>query len=199
MILVTSMGVALASYALGCLTVGYYLVHFRTGQDTRHFGSGSAGSANVSRVLGAPGFALVFLGDAAKGALAVWIASYFALGSTAMMLIILAVVAGHIWPVQLGFRGGKGLATALGSVLVLDYRIALVVIVAALILLALLREPVPSGLLSVAMAPGVAILIGHKPDIVLGMGILAIVLFFAHRSNIRQIIRGGWRKTGVSH
>ena len=197
--LATQLGMMLASYTLGCLTVGHYLVRFRTGQDTRRIGSGSAGSANVSRVLGAPGFALTLLGDAAKGALAVWTAWYFGLGSTGMMLVTLAVVAGHIWPVQLGFRGGKGLATTLGAVLVFDYRIALVAVVAALILLALLRQPVASGLLGVATGPGVAVLVGHEPVIVVGMGVLAVVLFFAHRSNIRQIFREARQQAGESH
>src|SRR5688572_18464968 len=95
----------LAGYALGCFASGYYLVRWWTGMDVRLSGSGSVGATNVSRILGSPGFFLTVLGDFSKGALAVWFAEYLKIKDVGVVLAMLAVVAGHIWPVQLWFRG----------------------------------------------------------------------------------------------
>ena len=103
-------GVFLAAYALGCFTTGYYLVRLRLGQDIHDSGSGSVGARNVGRLLGWRGFLLTVLGDFGKGALAVWAARHFTMDDRLVLLAMLAVVAGHVWPMQLRFRGGKGMA-----------------------------------------------------------------------------------------
>src|SRR5262249_31969001 len=106
--------VILAGYVLGCFTSGYYLVRWRTGEDIRLLGSGSVGATNVSGVLGWAGFFLTVSCDFAKGMLAIWLADYFQINPTATVLTMLAVTIGHVWPAQLWFRGGKGVATSLG-------------------------------------------------------------------------------------
>ena len=118
------LGIALA-YGLGCLCAGYYIVRWRTGTDVRRIGSSSAGARNAGRVLGRWGFALVLTLDALKGVAAVWAACAIGLGGAAV-----AVVAGHVLPVQLGFRGGKGIAPSIGALLVYD---AWVVLASALV------------------------------------------------------------------
>ncbi len=95
------LGIALA-YGLGCLCAGYYVVRWRTGADIRRIGSSSAGARNAGRVLGRWGFALVLALDALKGVAAVWAACAIGLGGAAV-----AVVAGHVVPVQLGFRAER--------------------------------------------------------------------------------------------
>ena len=105
-------GCALGAYLLGCLATGYYLVRARTGRDIREIDSGSTGARNVGRVLGKTGFGLTVLGDFGKGALAVWGARHWTHDHQLAALAMLAVVAGHIWPAQLRFRGGKGVATS---------------------------------------------------------------------------------------
>lgn len=105
----------LFSYAMGCFCAGYYLTRLRTGQDIRLMGSGAAGAKNVGRVLGAWGFSLTFILDFAKGAAAVWLAHRVGRDPSVVMMCVIAVVAGHIWPLQLKFRGGKGIATGLGA------------------------------------------------------------------------------------
>ncbi len=110
-------GCTLGAYVLGCFATGYYLVRARTGRDLREIESGNVGARNVGRVLGKSGFTLTVLGDLSKGALAVWFAAEFANHNRlAMALATLAVVVGHIWPAQLHFRGGKGVATSFGGV-----------------------------------------------------------------------------------
>ena len=107
----------LASYLLGGFCAAYYVVRIACSADIRALGSGTAGARNAGRVLGASGFLLTLLLDAAKGALAVLVTARLAPGVWPATLALIAVVAGHIWPAQLGFRGGKGLATLLGGLI----------------------------------------------------------------------------------
>lgn len=113
---------ALCAYAVGCFSSGYYLVRFRLGTDIRDRHSGSTGARNVQRDLGRTGFILVFAADALKGAGVIWIARAIGFQPAWVPILAPCVVAGHIWPAQLGFRGGKGLVTALGAMIGLDWR-----------------------------------------------------------------------------
>src|SRR5262245_16428862 len=136
----------LLCYALGCLTTGYYLVWLRTGVDIRTLGSRSLGARNVGRALGATGFFMTLLGDIGKGVVAILLARYIGLAEAALPLALLAVVAGHIWPVQLGFQGGKGLATAAGALLIYDPASLLMIAGVFCCAAALLRRVTPGGL-----------------------------------------------------
>ncbi len=108
-----------ASYCLGCLNAAYYWVRASRRQDIRALGSGNGGARNAGRLFGARAFAIVFLLDAAKGVAAVALGLLAGGASLAPGLCALAVVAGHIWPAQLGWRGGKGVATASGAIVAL--------------------------------------------------------------------------------
>lgn len=182
--LFTTLVVVLISYALGCFSTAYYLVRWRTGEDIRTLGSGNAGARNAGRYLGKGGFALVFLGDAIKGAMAVGLARWLNLPDIGLVAALLAVVAGHLWPVQLGGRGGKGASTALGGVLVINLYLGLIVLGIALILLIFLRSFTRAGMTAVALAPFVAWGLGLEPVIIGGILVLALLLLFAHRENL---------------
>src|SRR2546429_9868941 len=99
--------VMLVGYALGCFTSGYYLVRWRTGEDIRWLGSGSVGATDGGRVLGRPGFFLTVLCDFFKGLLAVLPAEYFGHNHTGVVLTLVAVGVGHIWPERLWLHGGQ--------------------------------------------------------------------------------------------
>jgi len=176
----------LAGYVLGCFTSGYYLVRWRTGEDVRLTGSGSVGATNVGRLLGRPGFMLTVLLDFSKGVLAVWLADYFRLKPEPMMMTMLAVAAGHIWPMQLWFRGGKGVATSLGAILVCDYVLALVYAGLFLALFGLMRNFVLAGLLAFAITPLALFLAGFPLTSVFGLSALAVLILIAHRKNVRE-------------
>src|ERR1041385_8259254 len=105
--------ICFCSYLLGCFAAGYYLVRMRLGEDIRELGSGSVGARNVGRVLGKTGFLLTVLSDFGKGAFAVWAARHFFTPSDERLvaLAMISVIAGHIWPMQLRFRGGTRTAT----------------------------------------------------------------------------------------
>ena len=180
--------VVLLGYALGCFCTGYYLTKFRTGLDLRNLGSGALGSRNAGRVNGSLAFAITFLIDSAKGAAAVIIAHILSdNGLWLQMLALIAVVAGHIWPVQLRFSGGKGIAPAFGGMLIIDYRVMLAVAVVFGVLWIATRKFDLSGLVAVAASPGIFVPAGHGLLELSGMSFVVVIILYAHRSNLRQI------------
>jgi acyl phosphate:glycerol-3-phosphate acyltransferase len=179
-------GLCLFAYILGCITAGYYLVRLHTEQDIRLIGSGSVGARNVSRVLGKPGFFLTLLFDFGKGALVVWTVRHFTTDDRLVALSMLAVVAGHIWPAQLRFRGGKGMATFLGAFLVYDPQLALTYGVLFLCLSAVLRRIVVPAACALACLPLASVLLGHSHAKVVLISILAGLVLIGHRKNLAE-------------
>jgi glycerol-3-phosphate acyltransferase PlsY len=176
--------VVCAAYAVGCVSPGYWLVRLFAGRDIREIESGSTGSANVARVMGKAGFAITMAADCAKGSLALGAARYFGLSPAWTISTMLAVLLGHIWPLPLGFRGGKGLATTLGALIVLDPLLTLILcsIGAAGLLL---RFGTPSLLVGVSAAPLSAAFLGRPNIEIAGLGALVLLIWIAHRDNIR--------------
>lgn len=111
----TELGLALGAYFAGGISPGYWLVRWRTGSDVRAQGSGGTGATNTARILGTGGFALTFALDVAKGALPVLAGRWLGVEDGWLAIAALAVTAGHVWPMQLGFRGGKGVAPLIGA------------------------------------------------------------------------------------
>jgi acyl phosphate:glycerol-3-phosphate acyltransferase len=173
-------------YLLGSFTSGYYWVRWRTGQDIRLVGSGNVGARNVGRVLGPTGFCITLLMDVAKGVIAVALAVRAGLSNEGTVACILAVVAGHNWPAQLRFHGGKGVATSVGALLAFDSLAALVVLVLFLPLWGLVRSFVLSGLLAFGIAPLVLFLGGFENSSIAALSFLAIMMLITHRKNIRE-------------
>ena len=179
-------GCVLEAYLLGCFATGYYLVRARTGHDLRQIQSGTVGARNAGRVLGKTGFAVTLLGDFAKGALAVWIAREWTGDSRLALFALLAVVLGHIWPVQLRFHGGKGVATSLGALLVFDYRVALVFPALFLIGFALARKSLLPALFAFACLPMAAWWLNGDNFTVAMLTFLVALILFAHRRNLTE-------------
>ncbi len=176
---------ALTAYALGCLATGYYLVRLRLHQDIRELGSGNVGARNVGRVLGPAGFTATLAGDFLKGFLAVWIATRF--GSSDFALVaLLAVVAGHIWPAQLRFRGGKGVATSLGALLALEPHLLVAYGAGFAILYVLARKTVWPGLAALAILPVASWYLGRGPAEVTVLVLLTGLVLLAHRRNLAE-------------
>jgi glycerol-3-phosphate acyltransferase PlsY len=170
--------------ALGCLTTGYYLVRLRLGQDLREIGSGTVGARNVGRILGWPGFVLTVLGDLGKGALAVWGAEQFTTDSRLVALAMLCVVAGHVWPAQLRFHGGKGVATSLGALLVYDYHLAGAFVLAFVVAYAFIRRTVLPGLFAFVCLPMVSYYLERSPGKAFFLSLLAGIVLLEHRKNV---------------
>jgi glycerol-3-phosphate acyltransferase PlsY len=188
-------GVALA-YAIGCACAGYYLVRLVAGEDVRAGGTGVTGATNVGRRLGPLGFAVTFVLDCAKGMAVAWGTVHYGLDEVAASAAIIAVVIGHIWPLQLGFRGGKGIATSLGAFAVYDAR--LVVVIASLFVVSFIlsRSFVTGGLLAYLLAPLPSIALGVPTAALLTLTAVAGVILIAHRENIRTAL--AWTNGKVS-
>ena len=164
--------IILGSYILGCICTGYYRSAGGLGQDVREMGSGNVGARNVGRILGVPGFLATLLVDFSKGTFAVWTTHHFTEDNRLAGLAMLGVVVGHIWPLQLGFRGGKGVATFLGSICVYDFHLALAFSHCLRACMLLLRRTTLSGLIAIACLPLAAMFQDPEP---LRSGIVSIL------------------------
>jgi glycerol-3-phosphate acyltransferase PlsY len=181
------------SYLLGCFTAGYYWVRARTEQDVRASGSGSAGATNVGRTLGGSGFLLTFLVDCLKGVAAVGLARYAHSQPVVLGWVMVAVTAGHIWPAQLGFRGGKGVATSLGALLVYDSRLLLVLGALGVVPLVWWRNLTVAAVAAFLLAP-FAVFLSPRFELVDAFALsgLAVLILVAHRRNIREEVARLW-------
>jgi acyl phosphate:glycerol-3-phosphate acyltransferase len=179
----------LGCYALGCVAAGYYLVRWRSGRDLRTVGSGSVGASNAARYAGTRAAVLIALLDIAKGVVAVAIARFLGLAGGWLVAAVLAVTAGHVFPAQLGFRGGKGVATGFGAMLVLDWRVALLGLALLLITLALSRRRGLAGVVAFASAPVTGILLQRPWTTVAAGAPLAALILWTHRRNLSEEFR----------
>ncbi len=185
------------SYLLGCITAGYYLVRLRTGGDVRQSGTGSTGARNVSRTLGKSGYAITLAADILKAVSAGSVARMLDVEQWAVMLSVLAVVAGHIWPLQLRFRGGKGVGALMGALLVFDPRLLAVLLLVCAVSFFTTRKYIVSGILAVVSLPVAAVVMEKtKPDI-LGVVLLTMIILCAHRINIWEVFQQSRRKANA--
>lgn len=168
------------SYALGCFLAAYYVTLWRHGVDIRASGSGNAGARNMARVYGLFDAALTLLLDAAKGAIVVMAGLYFVGPEWAAVAALLAAIVGHIWPAQLSFRGGKGAATGLGGILVLDPIAALALLGVGVVLLLITRDFFRSGLAVIALAEPMLAVLGHDSATLVLTAVTSLVCLVAN-------------------
>ena len=192
----TFLAIPFAAYLLGSIPFGLLLAKVFGGGDVRKAGSGNIGATNVTRVAGPLAGILTLIFDAAKGAAAVWLAARATNDSATWMTIsAFSVLLGHCYPVWLKFKGGKGVATALGVFLALS-PLAAVSALLLFILCVVYWRFVSLG--SVAAAAAMPLLIyflwapGHAPPIVIDLGTLAIagLVIFKHRGNLQRLADG---------
>jgi acyl phosphate:glycerol-3-phosphate acyltransferase len=163
------------------MNAGYYLVRGLTGDDPRRLGTGSTGARNVRRLVGARPAAATFAFDCVKGAGAVRLAQVAGASTRVQALALVAAVAGHVFPVQLGFHGGRGLSTGLGGLLLLDWRLAAGALAVAAVVLAAARAPSVAALLGVAAAPVTGVLVGAGRAAVGAAAACALIVYAAYR------------------
>jgi glycerol-3-phosphate acyltransferase PlsY len=189
-----------ASYVVGAIPFGWILVRLRRGVDVRTLGSGNIGATNVGRVLGPAGFAVVLLLDAAKGALPVLLLAPLAglespgLEGAGLERLRagcgLAAVVGHMFPVFLAFRGGKGVATGAGvAAALLPLACAAAAGAFAVVLLAFRYLSLASMAAAVTLAP-FAWLFGANAEIVVLAVVVGALVIVRHRANLGRIAAG---------
>jgi len=193
---VTTLLLVLAGYLLGSIPFGLILAKMLGGKDVRQHGSGNIGATNVSRVVGPLAGILTLVFDAAKGAAAVWLAAYFAGHSASAMIFAgAAALLGHCFPVWLRFKGGKGVATALGIFIALCPWAALAAFVLFLLVLFFWRYVSLASLSAAAAMPLLIYFLwapGHAPPLVITLGTLfaAALIFFKHDANLQRLTEG---------
>jgi len=185
----------IASYFLGCLNTAYYLVKFLEGKDIRSTGSANAGATNVGRLLGKKGFIITFVGDSAKGIIALFVARWLNFNEIQQVFVIIAVVIGHIYPFQLGFKGGKGAATMGNTLIAFDFWLILYILPILFILLAITKKFTISGLTAALFIPVVAIFLKYSIPLILSLTLLTAIVIFAHRKNIQEFYQLTFSKT----
>jgi acyl phosphate:glycerol-3-phosphate acyltransferase len=193
-----AVGCALGAYALGCFATGYWVVRARLGRDVRDLASGNIGARNVGRVLGPTGFGLTLLGDFGKGALAVGLARHLTGNELLAGLALLGAVLGHIWPLTLNWRGGKGVATSLGGLLIYDVHLALAYAVLFAAGWLCLRRTVLPGLVAYLGIPAVSYWLHRNGFEATLLTVLAAVVLVAHRCNLQEELPALAARRGMS-
>jgi glycerol-3-phosphate acyltransferase PlsY len=155
------LAVLAGSYLLGCFLAAYYVTKWRRGVDIRASGSGNAGARNMARVYGPADALLTLVLDAAKGAIAVFAGLVLVGSEWAAALALLAAIIGHIWPIQLSFRGGKGVATGLGGMLALSPLACLALIGVGIVAYGVTRQFYRSGLIAIGAAAPMLLVFRH--------------------------------------
>ena len=202
--------VGLVAYLVGSISFSIIISKKMAGFDVREKGSGNAGATNMLRSVGKKAAALTLLGDALKGVIAILFAvlvGAIAKNADKALLVQIAgilVVVGHTFPVFFGFKGGKGVATSLGVLLMTNWKIGLICLVFALVLMILTRMVSMGSVGATILFPVLVLFINTNFIVTEGSGyfvysiILAALVAFNHRSNIQRILNGTENKLSFS-
>ncbi|MEO8332700.1 MAG: glycerol-3-phosphate 1-O-acyltransferase PlsY [Gallionella sp.] len=190
------------AYLLGSISFAMISSKLFSLPDPRTYGSGNPGATNVLRSGKKAAAALTLFGDAAKGWLAVFLAIRYSLpGEQYMMLpaaVAIAVFAGHLFPIFLRFKGGKGVATALGVLLGLNVLLGLGGLVTWMFMALVFRYSSLAALTAAVATPIYAESLGLPREWVLASGIMSLLLIWRHKSNIKNLLAGKETKIGKS-
>lgn len=184
------------SYLFGNISLAYVVTKIKLGKDIRSFGSGNAGTTNVLRVLGKKYAVAVLVGDVLKGVIPVVITSLFTDNLWIVTLSGFAAILGHNWPVIMGFRGGKGIATSIGVFLAYDPVVASICIGIGVALIALTRYVSLGSIVGMILLPIVSALFhGFGIEFVFGL-VVGGISVYRHKANIKRLMAGEESKLG---
>ncbi len=179
-----------AAYLIGSIPTGLLLAKAFGGVDIRTKGSGNIGATNVYRTLGRKVGILTLLGDCLKGLIPVLAAKWLGLPNLLVAAVGMAAFLGHIFPVFLRFKGGKGVATALGVFLAASPLAVLAALGIFIIVLVLWRYVSLASISAAAAMPALAAIIDRKPMIVVMSLLIAVIVIIKHHENIRRLRNG---------
>lgn len=187
-------------YLLGSIPWGYIVYRVRTGRDIREYGSGKIGTSNMFRTSGKYVGLLVLVLDSMKGFIAVLISSYLVFDQWVIVLALLVVVSGHNWSIFLGFKGGRGIAPALGSLLILTPIAAVLALLVFLPVTFISKYLSLGSILGVITAVLTVIILTIFGWYMVFEAVYAVLvgamILFQHKDNIQRIFAGTERKIG---
>ena len=195
--LLSSLLLLALGYLLGSMPNGYLAGRWLKGIDLRQCGSGSTGATNVLRNVGKTPALVVFLLDVGKGALAVLLARSFGLNDWVQVLAGLAALAGHIWPVWLGWKGGKAVATGLGMFLGLAWPVGLACFGLFMAVISISRIVSLSSVVAAIGLPVLMVLDGANGASISVSVVASVMVLWRHRSNIERLIAGTEPRIGA--
>lgn len=163
------------------ILTAYIVTKWKHNVDIRQEGSGNPGARNMGRVYGKGYFIATFLGDAIKGAIVVSIAKYLFEDSTFVMLALLAVLLGHIYPIVFKGKGGKGISTFIGGLIAFDYLIALTLVAVFIIFYLIFKGFTKPGLITIACLPVCMILYSYSIVTTILSALIIVLILYVNR------------------
>ena len=186
------------AYIIGSIPTGYIIVKAKTGQDIRTVGSGSTGATNVKRVLGKKWFFIVMALDAIKGALPVVLAKLFVTVGVSLglapVIAAIAVIIGHSKSCFLGFKGGKSVASGVGTILALNWLAGLIIAVVWGIITYATKYVSVGSMIALFISPFLMYFLGAPVAYVGYCALGAVYIIYLHRENIKRLIAGNENK-----
>jgi glycerol-3-phosphate acyltransferase PlsY len=187
---------AVAAYLVGSIPFAVIVSRAMGLPDPRSFGSGNPGATNVLRSGSKAAAVLTLAGDALKGWVPVWVAYRLGLATEVVAIVALAAFLGHVFSVWLRFKGGKGVATAAGVVLAIDWRVGLAVLLAWLAVVAVTRYSSLGSITAALLSPVVTYFFLGAGPVFLATCAMCAVLVWRHEANIRKLLRGEESRIG---
>lgn len=184
---------AVVAYLIGSIPTGYLIVKAKTGQDIRTIGSGSTGATNVKRVLGKKWFFTVMVLDAIKGMVPVLIAKYLTFGDSLGLVAVVSavmVIIGHSKPLFLGFKGGKSVASGIGTIYALNFYVGLILTVVWSIITYFTKYVSVGSIVALICAPFLMYFLKNPIGYTVYATIAAIYIVYLHRENIKRLLKG---------
>ena len=157
--------------------------------DIRDTGSKSTGATNVGRIIGKKGFIITLIIDILKGVLIAYLCRYLNFDGVQSLLSVIALACGHIWPVQLKFRGGKGIAVAMGFIGIWNFYMFLVIAIIVLIGYSFLKKFTISGLIGILSIPFYGLIIHCEFKIIFLLLLLTGIIYIAHLENLKLFLK----------
>lgn len=192
--------VALVSYLVGSLSFAVIVSRAYGLPDPHTYGSGNPGATNVLRSGRKSAAVLTLLGDSLKGFIVVWAVARWGaghgLGTSEIAVAAVAVFAGHLYPLYFGFRGGKGVATAAGILLAMSPWLGLATLTVWALAFGLTRTSSVGALAAAVAAPVIAVLLFGPGALVAAVLVMAVLIVYRHRSNIRKLLAGTESRVG---
>ena len=192
--MLTDLALIVLAYLLGSLSFGLLIARMYGGADLRRRGSGNIGATNVARTLGKTAGILTLLGDGAKGLVAVLLAQVWGQASILPAVVACVAVLGHMFPLYYGFRGGKGMATALGVLLPTLPLPLLGGLLVWLVVMTIWRYVSVGSILAALVVPLLAVLGSYPWSLVLAAVLIALLVLYKHRDNVHRLRQGSEAK-----